>query len=149
MSDSLEYDFRNYHFEVTSHPKGDGVIIKITGKYKQIVFDDLDDIKDLIRNMGKWEKMLISIMNLNKDLRISPGIDERNIEEFIIDDYRIETSTKDPSTVDRIRAIFSWITPYDLNTPISLDKIFNLLKNAIKWKLLNETLHDFKGACER
>ena len=145
MSDSLEYDFRNYHFEVREHSRGDGVIIEITGKHNQSVSDDLDEINELIMNMGKWEKMLISIMNLNKDLRTFSGIEERDVEEFIIDNYRIETNTQDPSTVDRISALHSWITPYDLKTPISTNTIFNLLKNAIKWKLLNETLRDFKG----
>ena len=140
MSDPHEYDFRNYHFEVTTHPKGDGVIIKITGIVKQIVSDDLDEIKELIMNMGNWEKMLISIMNLNKDLRISSGIEERDVEEFIIDNYRIETGTKDPSIESRISALFAWITPYDLKTPISPNTIFNLLKNAIKWTLLVDTM---------
>lgn len=145
MSDSLEYDFRNYHFEVREHSRGDGITIKTTGKDNQIIPNDIDEVQELIMNMGKWEKMLISIMNLNKDLRISAGIEEINIEEFIIDNYRIETNTKDPSIEDRISALHSWITPYDLKTPISTNTIFNLLKNAIKWKLLNETLRDFKG----
>ena len=145
MSDPLECDFRNYHFEVRELPGGDGVIIEITGKHNQSVSDDLDEINELIMNMGKWEKMLISIMNLNKDLRTFSGIEERDVEEFIIDNYKIVPSPKEPIIENRISTLFFWITPYDLKTPISTNTIFNLLKNATKWKLLNETLRDFKG----
>ena len=69
MSDSLEYDFRNYHFEVTEATSGHRVRIKTTGKDNMIIPDDVDEVQEIIMNMGKWEKMLISIMNLNKDIR--------------------------------------------------------------------------------
>lgn len=143
MSDSFEYDFRNYHFKVTEHPRGDGVIIQITGKDKCIQSDELDEVNELINNMGKWEKMIISIMNLNKVLGIFSGIAERDIEEFIIDNYRIITVFEDPS-ITRGGAIQVRISPYNPKTAISTNIIFNLLKSATKWKLLNETLCELK-----
>lgn len=142
LSDSLEWDFRNYHFEVTEAPRGDGVRIKTTGKDNSIIPDDIDEVQELIMNIGKWEKMLISIMNLNKDLRISSGIEEINIEEFIIDNYDIKTNIDDSGF--RTTTLYSWIYPKSLKTPISSNTIFNLLKNATKWKLLNESINDFK-----
>lgn len=147
MSDSLEYHFRNYHFEVTEASRGDGVRIKVIGKDNLIGPEDVDEVQELIMNMGKWEKMLISIINLNKDLRIFAGIEEINIEEFIIDKYDIKTNIDDSGL--RTTTLYSWIFPKSLKTPISSNIIFNLLKNATKWKLLNESINDFALAREK
>lgn len=139
----IEINMGKYRFCEFSK-KEYSISFNIKGRYEYLIKEkDKKEIENLISYMGKWEGMLIPLIGIINDLEIS-SID-RSIDEFVSENYEVQIDFVKHLRNAYLRYI---IHPINLSSSmISMEIFLTHLENAIRWKLLVDTISSLCYAC--
>lgn len=145
-----KYEFYWYQGEdIRRHPKN--VTVKVrTIEGRDITEQNLGELKDYFRNMGKWETFVKAGKELLEDFGIGTKSEKEHEREFGFDKYEMDFERREEQLTVTIK-----LTPKESRrrtrgstssaTVPPLEEIAQQIRNVPKWKTLRKAISELKS----